>query len=365
MSFTRNRLLRSAYDELVVVGSRWTRVLAVSPNATEVGPPHVQCHLAHPTITVIPMLHVASIKFYDRVLEYIDHAVKRNKDTLVLLEGICDSEAAGKQQMQEYQNIMRDTALQQTMLAKAEDNTLYSPEVMREICQELGVRYEVLQSIESTVRLQECYLKPKLAAMCGLNLRNHADLDMHEVQRLLEVESAKLYDAGGGLPSSIAVSQLGSFPVIRQHRERKVAQVARMQCTRWFEEETEGEVIIPWGYFHAEGIIRYILEGNKSDSGFMGTHGGGGAPSTGTSGCASAALPSNQGGAKSTMGPGALGTKAAAPGSSSSAVAATEHTPPRLVFVAADELLAKVPFGVPKELIDPSPPEKASGDTKS
>ncbi|GET87514.1 hypothetical protein, conserved [Leishmania tarentolae] len=355
MSFMRTRLLRSAYDELVVVGSRWTRLRAVSVDAIEVGPPHVQSHLAHPIITVIPMLHVASIKFYDRVLEYIDHAVKRNRDTLVLLEGICDSEAAEKQQMQEYQEIMQNAALRQTMLAKADDNTLYSPEVMKEICQEMGVRYDLLQSMESTVRLQECYLKPKLAAMCGLNLRNHADLHMHEVQRLLEEESARLQALGECLPSSIAVSQLGTFPVIRKHRERKVAQVARVHCTRWFEQEADGEVIIPWGYFHTEAIIHYILEGNKSTSAAGDAVGVDVASSTGASDSADAASPSGEASTRSFIAPGELGTKEVAAGGGVDAAMATKHAPPRLMFVEADELLAKVPFSVPKELIEREP----------
>ncbi|KAG5509014.1 hypothetical protein GH5_06241 [Leishmania sp. Ghana 2012 LV757] len=357
MAFKRSHLLRSAYDELVVVGSRWTRILAVSANAAEVGPPHVQSHLAHPTITVIPTLHVAGIKFYDRVLEYIDNAVKRNKDTLVLLEGICDSEAAEKQQMQEYEDIMHNDALRQTMLAKADDNTLYSPEVMREICQEMDVRYELLRSMESKVRLQECYLKPKLAAMCGLNLRNHADLHMHEVQRLLEEESARLQALGERLPSSIAVSQLGSFPVIRKHRERKVAQVARMHCTHWFEQETDGEVIIPWGYFHAEAIIHYILAGNKCAADAVGTDAGVAALLTGASGNAGTASSSAKANTTSSTGLGSLGATAVA-SSVYEAAAATEYSPPRLVFVEADELLAKVPFNVPKELIEPVPDGK-------
>lgn len=335
-------------------------MLTVSVDAAEVGPPHVQSHLAHPIITVIPTLHVAGIKFYDRVLEYIDHAVKRNKDTLVLLEGICDSEAAEKQQMQEYQDIMRNDALRQTMLAKADDNTLYSPEVMREICQEMDIRYELLQSMESTVRLQECYLKPKLAAMCGLNLRNHADLHMHEVQRLLEEESERLQTLGERLPSSIAVSQLGSFPVIRKHRERKVAQVARMHCTRWFEQETDGEVIIPWGYFHTEAIIHYILEGNKSVSTAVDTNDGGVASSTDASGGAGAASPSDEASTRSSTDPGRLGIKAAAAGGGAGSAAAIKHTPPRLMFVEADELLTKVPFSVPKELIEPAPKDADS-----
>ncbi|KAG5482073.1 hypothetical protein LSCM1_05792 [Leishmania martiniquensis] len=358
MPLRRNRLLRSAYDELVVVGSRWTRIRAVSASAAEVGPPHVQSHLAHPIITVIPTLHVASIKFYDHVLEYIDHAVKRNKDTVVLLEGICDSEEAERQQMQEYEDIMRNDALRQTILAKADDNTLYSPEVMREICREMDVCYDLLQSMESKVRLQECYLKPKLAATCGLNLRNHADLDMHEVQRLLEEESARLHALGERLPSSIAVSQLGSFPVIRKHRERKVAEVARMHCTRWFEQETDGEVIIPWGYFHAEAIIHYVLEGNKCVGGAAGTDSGSAALLRGASGNAVTASPSNEASAKSSTSLGTRDAKAAA-ASGGEAAAATEPSPPRLVFVEADELLAKVPFSVPKELIEPVPDRKA------
>ncbi|KPI86837.1 hypothetical protein ABL78_4114 [Leptomonas seymouri] len=326
MLFKRSRLLRSAYDELTVVGSRWTQVLAKSPNAAATGPPHVQAHLALPRITIIPTLHVASMKFYDRVLEYIDQAVRRNKDTVVLLEGICDSDAAEKQQMQEYAEITQNQDLRQTMITKADDNTLYSPEVMQEICQELGVRHDLLCSLESTIRLQECYLKPKLAATSGLSLRNNADLNMHEVQKLLAEESARLHLLGESLPSSVAVSQIGSFPLIRKHRERKVASVARAYCEGWFDSEIDGEVIIPWGYFHSEAIKHYILEGNKprgnSDDG-------------GAAGSSSGARVEN----------------AARAGGGGVASPAYNHPP--LVFVEADELLAKVPFDVPKELIEP------------
>ncbi|KPA78065.1 putative mitochondrial hypothetical protein [Leptomonas pyrrhocoris] len=333
MSLQRSRLLRSAYDELVVVGSRWTQMLANSPEVAEAGPPYVQAHLALPKVTLIPTLHVASMKFYDRVLEYIDQAVRRNKETVVLLEGICDSNAAEKQQMQEYIDIMQNQSLQQTMIAKADDNTLYSPEVMREICQELGVRYDLLQSLEPTVRLQECYLKPKLAATCGLNLRNNADLDMHEVQKLLEEETARLHSRGENLPSSVAVSQLGSFPIIRKHRELKVATVARAYCEGWFEKEIDAEVIIPWGYFHSEAIIHYILEGNKLVGGSVQKDGEGGG-AAGSSGAAG-------------------GERGDSAGSGAAAVASPARKAPRLVFVEADELIAKVPFNVPKELIEP------------
>lgn len=356
MSFTRSRLLRSAYDELVVVGSRWTQVLAKSPNAAEAGPPYVQAHLALPRITVIPTLHVASMKFYDRVLEYIDQAVRRNKDTVVLLEGICDSNAAEKQQMEEYKAIMQNKDLQQTMIAKADDNTLYTPEVMREICQELDVRYGLLQSLESTVRLQECYLKPKLAATCGLNLRNNADLDMHEVQRLLEEESARLHSLGESMPSSVSVSQIGTFPIIRKHRERKVAQVARVYCEGWFENEIDGEVIIPWGYFHSEAIIHYILEGNKAVANDAKE---GAAPADGASSAAGSASGDVGGNADSSS---SISGNDGGGGGGGGAVSA--HKLPRLVFVTADELIAKVPFNVPKELIEPvrsEPNSKAQG----
>lgn len=316
MSFACSRHLFSAYDELVVVGSRWTRILAKTTRSSEVGPPHVLAHLALPKITIIPTLHVASIKFYDRVLEYVDQATRRNKDTIVLLEGICDSAEAERQQMQEYQEIMSNTDLRQMMQNKADDNTLYSPQVIQEICRELGVRFDLLQSMEKTVRLQECYLKPKLAASCGLHLHNNADLDMHEVQKLLEQESARLEAQGRSLPSSVPVSQLGTFPIIRRHREQKVALMARQQCIEWLEAEIDGEVIVPWGYFHAEGIRRYIVEGNKSDT-------------------SAAAAPSEGGDV------------------SGSSVSGAAHPVPTAIFVAADEVVNKVSFDVPKELIAP------------
>ncbi|EPY37294.1 hypothetical protein STCU_00003 [Strigomonas culicis] len=320
MLFRRTRLLRSAYEELLVVGSRWTRITA-KPVATE-GPPHVQASLAQPCITVIPTLHVASIAFYDKVLEYMDNAVRRrHSDCVILLEGICDSGAAEADQLEEYQKIMADASLRETMLQRAQDNTVHSREVIRDICLELALDYDTVMAQEDTIRLQECYLKPKMAAICGLNLRNNCDADMKEVQQLLKEEVSRITAAGDTMPTSVSVSDLGRFPIIRKFRERKVAEAARRQCEQWLEQEIEGEVIVPWGYFHTEAIIHYIFEGGKA---------------------VAAATPQ---GAKK----------------------------PAAVFAEDDELVAKVSFGVPRELFvvkqekpaaEPASPPPAEKETK-
>lgn len=309
----RSAFCRSAYNELVVTGSRWTRLLGKS--AAEVGPPHARASVAVPYITLIPTLHVGSIKFYDRVLEYMQSAIARNRDVVILLEGICDNTEAAEQQLQEYKAIMESESLRETMVAKADENTLYSPEVMRELCAELSLDYDTLEKLQDTVRLQECYLKPKMAATCGLHLRNDADIYMKDVQQLLAEESVRLRAEGKKMPSSVAVSDLGTFPVIRMLRERKVARMARLICEKWFEDEIEGEVIVPWGYFHTEAIIHHVLEGNSKKAGAEVQEG------------------------------------EEAPKSDRNS----------LLFVESDELVEKVPFGIPKELFEPT---KKNGEEK-
>lgn len=313
MLFRRTPALRSAFSEIQLVGSRWSRILGKTV-ANEAG-------LAVACVTMIPTLHIASPKFYDRVLEYMQQAVRRNKNTVILLEGICDSEESEKLQLQEYRDIARNDSLRHAMTSKADQNTLYPPEVMKDICNELAINYDVLMSYGDSVRLQECYLKPKMAALCGEYLRNDADLNMVDIQKILQSEAARLAAIGEALPSTVSVSEIGSFPTVRKNRERRVAAVARRQCEAWLAEEMEGEVIVPWGFFHTEAITHYILEGNHT-----------------------AATPS------------------AASDSTSTAVAAgagmEESTKPArsaVVFVEADEVVAKVPFDVPKELIEREP----------
>lgn len=267
MSFCRTWISRSAYDELLVVGSRWTRLLAKSSPIS--GPPYVQAHFPVPRVTVIPTLHVASIRFYDEVLKYMDESVRQYGNRVrILLEGICDADEDEEQQKQEYREIMKSPALQETMRVKADENTLFPLDVIREMCTELAIDFDTLQQHQKDIRLQECYLKPKMAATCGLNLFNDADLNMKEVQtelaKQMEAETAK---GSSTLPDTIPVSQIGVFPCVRAAREKKVASVARRYCQRWLSEEADGEVIIPWGFFHTEQIVRHLCQPPLESSG--------------------------------------------------------------------------------------------------
>lgn len=355
MLFRRTRLLATAFDELSVVGSRWTRILGKTSGMDSL-PAHIRANLAVPSITIIPTLHVASMKFYDRVLEYMEQASKRNPNVVILLEGICDTDEAEKQQMREYQEIMASPELQQALLAKANENSLFPPQVIHEICNELAVNYDELMARVDTVRLQECYLKPKMAALCGLNLRNNSDLDMKEVQQLLQEESARLAAIGETLPSSVSVSELGAFPVLRANRERKVAMIARRQCERWVEQEIEGEVIVPWGYFHCEAIKHHIFSGSTAMAGGGAATTSSAVPSEETKGVASAAASPSTIGAASSAGPSgdATGEQTDLPAGST-----------RVVFVEADEVIARVPFGVPREVLEPPSSKKPAAATEA
>ncbi|RNE97824.1 putative mitochondrial DNA topoisomerase II [Trypanosoma conorhini] len=250
------RLLRTPFNELTLTGSCWSRFLArpvqKSPAATSATAPV-------PCITLIPTLHVASVEFYDTLLDYMVRAVKEQENAIILLEGICDTEESEVQQMEEYFAIAHSEQLKAEMLQKADQNTLYDEETVKAICEELAVNYEALSKQQSTVRLQECYLKPKMAALVGSHLRNDADLNMSEVEAILAEE--------GSSTGSVFVpfSQLGANPAVRRSRERKVAKAAQMRCVEWLQRGCGGEVLLPWGFYHAEGIRKNILASNAHD----------------------------------------------------------------------------------------------------
>ncbi|EPY36330.1 hypothetical protein AGDE_06967 [Angomonas deanei] len=227
-------------------------------------------------------------------------AVKRSRGNCkILLEGICDNQEEEEAQLKEFHSIMNSKSLREKIILKADENNLHSPKTMQEICAELALDYTTVMENANQIRLMECYLKPKLAATVGLNLVNNVDTDMKGVQRLLKEEEGRLEAIGESLPTSIAVGDLGQFPLIKKYRERKVAEAARRQCERWIKEEIEGEVIIPWGYFHIDSIEHYIVQGNRGSED---------------------------------------GTNNA------------EDEKKLAVFVEADELLAKVDFGISKEI---------------
>ncbi|CCW71754.1 unnamed protein product [Phytomonas sp. Hart1] len=344
MCFKRCFLSRSAYNELLVVGSRWRRFLA-KPSPQDLDSSSTNPKLVTSQVTIIPTLHIASIKFYDQVLDYLRIAVQRNKNTVIFLEGICDSCEAQQAQMREYHEIVQNKSLQEAIVLKANQNNLYTENTMRDICEELSVDYDTLLRYTNEVRLQECYLKPKIAAYCGLNLCNTVDLDMGKVQALLQDEAIRLSTLGESLPSSVSVTEIGSFPVIRKNRERRVAQLARMQCKQWYQDGIESEVIIPWGYFHSEAIIHNIIEGNADPIDQDSTNQVDVSVSRGSS-------TSEPGKIESNLDENTSGTASNLSRSKKSTPVSASPDKPTLVFVEADELVAKVPFGLPKDLVE-------------
>lgn len=274
MFFTRSIFLTSQKRDLFTVGSRWRRLRArTSPTHTSAASVTSSSPLSSstscaspsdastPLVTVIPVLHVASISFYDTVMRYLDASVQQyGSRACILLEGICDGEEDAELQRQEYAQIAHNTSLQEMLRKKAAENTVFTPTVQQEICTELGVEYPVLLQHEDRVRLQECYLKPRMAASCGLYLHNDADLNMKEVQAILRAALEEETAMGStAIPTTISVRQIGTFPRVRQAREEKVARAALERCRQWLANAQDGEVIIPWGFFHAEPIMRLLL----------------------------------------------------------------------------------------------------------
>ncbi|KAG8343097.1 hypothetical protein TRVL_06071 [Trypanosoma vivax] len=241
--------------------------------------------LSTPFMTFIPTLHVASVEFYDKVLDYMKRAVDERKNVVILLEGLCDNEEGEVQQMEEYFQISRNEELRESMIEKADKNTLFSEELMKTICEELAVRYDVLSKEWATIRLQECYLRPKMAAMVGENLRNDADLNMREVEALLlgDIEynndcasdlSSTAEGNGADLSDDVDVSvvptaRIGTHPAVRRSRELKAARAACRRCVDWLKSGVTGEVILPWGFYHTEGIRRDVLSMNSQEEGIV------------------------------------------------------------------------------------------------
>ncbi|RNF00213.1 putative mitochondrial DNA topoisomerase II [Trypanosoma rangeli] len=250
----RVQLLRTPFNELTLTGSCWSRFFARSAQKDPAESPSAPV----PFITLIPTLHVASVKFYDKLLDYMVQAVKERDNLVILLEGICDTEESEVQQMEEYFAIAHNQNLKTEMLQKADQNTLYDEETIKTICEELAVNYGALVKLQATVRLQECYLKPKMAALVGSHLRNDADLNMNEV-------AAILAEKGSSGSVSVPFSRLGADPAVRGSRERKVAKAAQMRCVEWLQRGCGGEVLLPWGFYHAEGIRKNILATNSQD----------------------------------------------------------------------------------------------------
>lgn len=305
MFFTQRICLHSAKHELLTVGSRWRRLWAKTTipvasshsssvsksssssdissdtsrhgsfpqdaslpastatisSASSSGPPI-------PRVTIIPTLHVASISFYDTVLRYLDSSVKAYGDrACILLEGICDGEEDAELQRQEYLQIASTPSLQEMLRKKAEENAVFPPDVQQEICAELGVEYPVLLEHIANVRLQECYLKPQMAASFGLHLHNESDMNMKEVQAVLRAElEAEAAMGNTDVPNTLSVRQIGQFPRVRQAREWKVARAALAHCQLWLAKEQDGEVVIPWGFFHSDPIVRTLRMGVPTPS---------------------------------------------------------------------------------------------------
>ncbi|AAZ13257.1 hypothetical protein, conserved [Trypanosoma brucei brucei TREU927] len=282
--FQRARFLLLPIDDVLPAGSRWSRVTALptshahpsgASRASRTGPVTANTTSALPPtpyITFIPTLHVASVKFYDAVLDYMRESVEKNSNVVVLLEGICDNKEGRIQQMDEYMQISRSEELRAAMLEKAEKNTLYNDETIRTICDELAVNYDVLSRELETVRLQECYLRPKMAALMGKNLCNEADIDMEEVEALMlegdNNDHSGSYGACGS-GSVVPITSIGSHPAVRRSREMKVARKARATCVDWLKHGVAGEVILPWGIYHVEGIQRNVLSLNAQDEGIV------------------------------------------------------------------------------------------------
>nr|CCC92247.1 conserved hypothetical protein [Trypanosoma congolense IL3000] len=259
--FYRARYLFSPVDELFAIGSRWLRVQARPANAGNTRDVASSILPPTPFITFIPTLHVASIEFYDAALNYMKEAVERCENVVILLEGVCDNKEGRRQQMEEYIQISQSAELRTAMLEKANNNTLYSEDVIRTICDELAVKYDALRREWESIRLQECYLRPKMAALMGGNLCNDADIDMEEVEALM-LEGG---DDEATTGSVVSIASIGAHPKVRRRREVKVARKTRSICADWLKRSVKGEVILPWGFYHIDSIRREVLSMDAED----------------------------------------------------------------------------------------------------
>jgi hypothetical protein len=253
------------------------------------------CNVEVGTVHVIPMLHVASQAFYDSVLDYITKLAcpqttscaeqsfvegTRNNKVVVCLEGLCNDVADRDAQDREYVSIQSSSVIASSMRDGAANNTIFSRDVQRDICNEMDIDYESIEGQLATsscqtgnrVRLQECYFKPLVATLAGpIDVRN-ADITLGEAENLFsEATNQGTMLVGTPLPS------IGRHPYVKAAREAHCVALIRKVAAAHVDSITSASLsntsrlpsqihfVVPWGFYHSEPLYHSLLGTHPSD----------------------------------------------------------------------------------------------------
>ena len=253
-------------------------------------------------ITLIPMLHVASISFYDTVLRYIADTMQQSRSTVVLIEGLLDSESQRIEQEEESRSIFHDDKLRTLVSTRAKQNELFSSETLRDMCSEMHVDFNALQKFShsdasssspstpssenleasasttaTVVRLQDAYFRPLLTSLCGDRVV-HADLTFEQCFQTANARTP----SGTNSPwlNGESLVHIGRHPQVKSARERHCALDARARISECFEGQHQQQsattpnansessstvvdchVVIPWGIHHMDGLVHALKNG--------------------------------------------------------------------------------------------------------
>jgi hypothetical protein len=203
-------------------------------------------------VTLVPMLHVASVGFYDSIVELIGQLGPARR---IVTEGVLSDEQEKASREAEWQVLTHNEALRQSLRVSAQSNSLYGDEVLHDICRELHLEATELDVIGpvSRLRLQAAYFVPLLASLYP---------DSLVAGDLCVGTSPALGSAELGL--------LGKQPEIKRLREMHCAKII-WQCARELmalpreRDALAGHVVAPWGLFHTDGIAQRLLSDRPSD----------------------------------------------------------------------------------------------------
>lgn len=288
--FRRCKLKHSAKD-IALRGSEWTRLL-LRTSLTGNGAT-VPCDTG---IVLFPMLHVASVKFYDSVLEGVKSLAEDDAGSTLplyaLLEGVLSSDNQRALDAKEYNMIYYDANIKSQVTAACcgssqwdplanrsrvglgmQNTNLYSDDVLREICgKELNLGFETIvdynkQKISlldsstneaNLLHLQDAYFKPLLATIAGNSMLS-ADVTEADLMKGLGTDTGvPLHKLPQQRVKAFREEHLANFLLHIVKRQ------AMLKQAEWAQKELTDTAVplcniaVLWGHYHTDGILEAL-----------------------------------------------------------------------------------------------------------
>lgn len=285
----RKSILRWSAKDISLRGSEWTRLTL--RNSSSLGG-SVPCDA---NIHIFPMLHVASVKFYDAVLEEVKTLATSEDGApplpmYALLEGILSSPQQRMVDAQEFSTIFYDKNLNQQISSTCagaptwdpladrshiglgmQATQLYSDEVLREICNKelnLGldtiVDYNRQKSEANTgganlLHLQDAYFKPLLATLVGNSMLS-ADVTEAELMKDLGSENVPLHKLPQQRVKAFREEHLVNYLLHIVTRQSLLKQAEFVEKESPISSVPLCNIAVLWGHYHTDGILEALQQ---------------------------------------------------------------------------------------------------------